>query len=76
MYQLKKQYRNLINDKASLLGKVAEVADKDVTTIRRWVKDNNPYLTMANVLQAIADHTGDPIGELTELISSPEKSEK
>lgn len=63
---LKQKYIDLMLDKATLMGAVAEAAGKDVSTIRRWISVSRIKLTMLPILEAISTYTGDPISELTE----------
>lgn len=70
MYRVKQNYLQMIYEHPELVGKIAQVTKKEISTIMSWIKYNSPYLTMADVLYTVAEYFGVEIGLLTEKVSA------
>lgn len=53
--RLKAEYVSAIQDNPALLGTIAQKLGRNISTIERWLRDNDEKLTMLTVMSCVRD---------------------
>lgn len=54
--RMKPEYVKAIEDNPALMGVIAQVTNKSISTIERWCASNDSRLTMLSVINSVRDY--------------------